>query len=483
MRTALYVRQSLDSNGEGAAVARQERECRALARRNGWEITAVYSDNDQSATNGKRPEWHRLLADLDQGLYDVLLCWHTDRLYRRLRDLVALLEIAERHQLRIVAVQAGDLDLSTASGRMVAAMLGSVASYEGQHKSERQKAANVQRASAGLVRWARRPYGFAYDEQGRVVVVKDEAREIRRAAKKILAGASLTTVVGDLNRRGVVNSLDRHGCDNPDECPGSASKCPQVIHGSTWNQITLSRVLTSPRTAGRAVSNGVDYGKAPHPAILDAATHDALVAKLADPRRRNNPGNPWQAKHLLSGIALCGICGAVLHSFQPSLTRQYPGRLGYRCSAVRHLNRRVVDVDNVVERTMIARLSRRDAAKLFSPDVDVDALRGKRVELAGRRDEISALLREGLISADSARRDLGQLTEQIKTLDTQIANATMTSPLGDSIGTSDVRRVWNDELSLGQKRSLIDLLATITVLPAGRGIGFQPEQVQITWKR
>ena len=87
MRVAIYTRQSLDRSGEALAVSRQEAECRELADRNRWDVAKVYSDNDKSATNGRRPDWEKLLADLRNGQYDVLICWHTDRLYRRLRDL------------------------------------------------------------------------------------------------------------------------------------------------------------------------------------------------------------------------------------------------------------------------------------------------------------------------------------------------------------------------------------------------------------
>jgi site-specific DNA recombinase len=457
MRAAIYTRQSLDRNGEGAAVDRQERECRQLAKRNGWDVAAVYTDNDQSGTNGKRPEWRRLLADLAAGQFDVLLCWHTDRLYRRMRDLVELLDIAEAKRLRIVAVQAGDLDLGTASGRMVASMLGSVASYEVAHKAERQKAANAQRAARGEIGWSRRPYGYTFDESGRVVIVPDEAREIRKAARQVLAGATLQSIVDDLNARGVPNSL-----------------------GRPWNVNGVRRVLINPRQAGRAVSLGVDYGKAPWPAILKADMFDQLVGLFADPRRLTGPGNP-QPRHLLSGLTICGLCNGRMFAVPTAYKGQ--GRMIYRCvGAEKHLSRGLADVDRVVSETIITRLSRRDAVKLFVPDVDLDALRGHVTELRERRDGMSALVRDGLLPADVARRDLTALAKQITELERQIADATQGSPLGDTIGTKEVRATW-DTLTLAQRRALIDTLAEITILPAGRGVPFDPTQVKIEWKR
>ncbi len=205
-RAAIYARQSLDRSGEGLAVSRQLKECRELAEHNGWEVSEVYQDNDKSATNRKpRPEWNRMLADLKAGHHDVLVAWHTDRLYRRLRDLVDLVEIAERRTLRIATVKASDLDLSTPAGRMIAGLLGSVASYEGEQKAARQVAANRQRARAGVVLWTRRPFG--YDRDGTAVrIVESEAKEIRRAAKCVLAGDTLASIAANLNGRGIMTT-------------------------------------------------------------------------------------------------------------------------------------------------------------------------------------------------------------------------------------------------------------------------------------
>src|SRR6266568_4365417 len=201
MRAAVYVRQSIDKSGDGLAVGRQEAECRDIAKRNSWDVAKVYSDNDKSATSGKRPQWAQLLADLKDGQYDVLVCWHTDRLYRRLRDLVELVEIAESRPLRIASVTASDIDLSTPAGRMLAGMLGHAARYEIEQKGARQAAANRDRAARGIIRWTRRPYGYDMAD-GRIVVVEAEADVIRVAAERVLAGASTASVVKGINAAG-----------------------------------------------------------------------------------------------------------------------------------------------------------------------------------------------------------------------------------------------------------------------------------------
>lgn len=449
----MYIRQSLDKSGEGAAVDRQLAECTELVAANGWEVGEVYRDNDSSATKGVRKDWQRLLADLGEGRHDVLVCWHTDRLYRRLRDLVDLVEIAERRALRIASVKASDIDLGTPAGRMLAGMLGSAARYEVEQKGARQVAANRARAQAGSVLWTRRPFGF--DRDGRDIrIVESEAAEIRAAAKSVLGGQSLAEVAREMNARGIQTSL-----------------------GGTWNTKTLKQVLLNPRVAGRVVYRGEDMG-AGGPALLDEETFDRLTALLTDPRRRNTPSTA--VKHLLSGLVLCGRdeCERPPMFFTTNGADKVPVYRCRRCYMARHRDR----VDEVVLATIAARLSRPDAAALLSADTDVAALREQVTELRHRRDGLAALLADGLLGADAVKVQAKRLGEQIGKLEREIDAATGASPLAEVIGSEDVRARL-DGLPLLTVREVIRTLCDVVILPAGKGVRFSPDQVRIEWRQ
>lgn len=453
MRAAIYVRQSLDKSGEGAAVDRQLAECVELAERNGWQVADVYRDNDASATKGVRKDWTRLLTDLAAGRHDVLVCWHTDRLYRRLRDLVDLVEIAEGRSLRIASVKASDIDLSTPAGRMLAGMLGSAARYEVEQKGARQIAANRARARQGVVLWTRRPFGF--DREGReVYVVESEAEEIKRAAAGVLKGQSLAAVARDLTRRGVPTSLG----------------------GDKWTTRTVKQVLINPRVAGRVVYRGEDMGPG-GPVILAAEAHDRLISLLTDPRRKHAPSTA--VKHLLSGLALCGreACAHEPMLFTTNGADRVPVYRCRRCYMARHRDR----VDEVVLAAIAERLGRPDAAALLSAEVDLTELRKKATDLRQRRDGLAALLAEGLLGADAVKVQARKLGDQIATIEREIDTATGSSPLAAVVGASDVRARL-DDLSMLSVREIIRTLCDVVILPAGKGVRFSPEQVRIEWK-
>jgi len=79
-RAGIYARISQDRTGAGLGVERQRSDCAELARKLDLDVVGLYSDNDTSAYSGKpRPEYRRLLEDLNAGRIDVVLAWHTDR--------------------------------------------------------------------------------------------------------------------------------------------------------------------------------------------------------------------------------------------------------------------------------------------------------------------------------------------------------------------------------------------------------------------
>jgi DNA invertase Pin-like site-specific DNA recombinase len=282
-RAAVYARISDDREGTALGVARQLDDARALVERRGWTVVAEYTDNDISAYSGKRrPGYERLLDAVVAGEADVVVAWHPDRLHRSPRELERFIEAVEAAGVAVATVQAGDIDLSTPTGRMVARIVGATARHESEHKAERIKRKHRELALAG--RWTGgggRPFGYAAD---RMTVIPEEAELIREAAADILAGSSLRGVVRRWNDRGLVTSADK-----------------------PWHVGALRRLLTSARVAGWREYAGTWAAPAVWPAILDRATVEQLRSILLDPERRTTRSSA--RVNLLPGMIRCGRCG------------------------------------------------------------------------------------------------------------------------------------------------------------------------------
>lgn len=263
----------------------------AAARR--VDVVAVYCDNDTSAySSAARPGYRSLLGAVERGDLDVVLVWHTDRLYRRMQDLEEYISVCQGRNVPTLAVQAGPLDLSTPSGRMIARTLGSVAQYESEQKAERQKRANYQRALQGRHFSTQRVFGYEPDG---VRLREDESTAVAQAYQAVLDGIPLAGICRRLNEAGF----------------RTAKK------GNLWDSTTLSQLLRSPRYAGYRVYHreilttpeGTPV-RGEWATVVDEETWHAAQAVLTDPIRK------WEhpPRQLLSGVARCSVCDAVIHS-------------------------------------------------------------------------------------------------------------------------------------------------------------------------
>jgi len=440
-RAAIYVRISKDRTGAGLGVERQEADCRELADRLGWEVVAVHTDNDLSAYSGKpRPGYRALLADLRAGTADAVLCWHTDRLHRHPSELEEYIAVCERPPgIPTQTVKAGPVDLLTPSGQMFARQLGAVARYEVAHQIERQQTHRRQAAVAG--RWAgnKRPFGYQADG---VTVQPEEAAALAWAAAQVLAGVALRSIARELNGRGVRTST-----------------------GQPWDSRTLGRVLRRPRNAGLSVYRGEVVGPAAWPAILEEDTWRGVVAVLADPTRRANPGRP--PRWLLSGLAVCGVCGAPV----VSKSRAHPAMVIYTCSAASHLSRPAAQVDAFVEAVICERLSRPDARDLLLPPdrtADTAALHTRDQALRERLAELGRLAGQGAIDPGQLVEATAVIRQQRAEITGQLAAMSRGSVLAGVVDAADPAKVWGG-LDLSRRRAILSTLVTVTILPARRG--------------
>src|SRR5690606_15347013 len=119
---------------------------------------------------------------------DALVARHLDRLLRSMGDLERLLDAIEAapKPVQVVLIEGGHLDLSTASGRVVARVLASIAAGESEMKSERVSQARRREAHAGK---AHGPLGYGYDADQQII--PEEAAIIREVAQRLLDGATL----------------------------------------------------------------------------------------------------------------------------------------------------------------------------------------------------------------------------------------------------------------------------------------------------
>ncbi len=459
---AIYTRISVDKNGDGLAIERQEALCRDLADRKGWPVAEVYVDRDISAYSGKRrPDYERLLADLASGARDAVAVVDADRLHRSPKELEAFIELCDRRGVALANVS-GDLDLSSSDGRFKARILGAVSRQESEKKSERIKRQRDQAARAGKPTGGRRPYGYDLD---RVSIREDEAAVIREVADRVLSSEPLRQIARDLTTRGIPSAT-----------------------GKPWSVTSLRTLLTGPRLAGLRVHRGEIVGDATWAPILDRATWERVRAVLGDPRRRQG-GRP--ATHLLTGLLLCGRCGVgpLYHS-----TRSDTGAGRYTCA-------RQPGHDDRCGRLAVAA----DPVEAEIRDQVIHALASDRLAAAVSQQgdeqwqEAAAELRADeadleLLAVDFAERRISRaewmatreiITRRIEQARARLKTDHRSVPADLPTSEKGLRAAWDEhEDDVAWRRQLIATVIDHAVI--GPGVSgrrrFDPARVEIKWR-
>lgn len=447
---ALYLRKSVGRAG----ISRQRTVTTAHIERHGGKVAAEFPDTDRTAyrkVGGARPEreqFDAMLAWLPAHPGASVAAWHADRLVRSSEDTEALIRVCAAGGHLVVTPQGGTYDLSTASGRKRLRTDAVDASYEVDHLIERVVAAKAEAAADGRDLGGPRPYGWKrteeVDEDGakvrRLVLELAEAEAIATGIRAVLDGVSLRELARRWNAAGL-----------------------RTTGGLMWKPQEVGRVLMRPRNAGLAERHGKVTGIGQWPAVVTEAEWRALRAVLADPARRTSPGN--QRKHLLSGIALCGVCGGGL-----TVSRDSHGTPAYRCrrgGGRVHVARDQVALDAWVTEVALARLSRDDVV-LPARTPDTRLLRAELAAVRGELDELAAAAGRREITVRQMATTSAALQEQATALEIRLADAARTSVLSTFGGGQDPAGVWA-ALSLDQKRAVIAEIMTVTVQPAPRG--------------
>jgi DNA invertase Pin-like site-specific DNA recombinase len=484
---ALYVRES--QADDELAVERQESECRALGKAKGWSIVKVYADNDTpSKKRTHRKAYEAMVADAKARVIDAILVWDADRLSRVPRENEDIIDFAEEYGIELATV-GGEIDLSTANGRLMFRIKGAVAKHESEHKSDRIKSKFNQLRESGdstggeAFGWDRKrePVKYAPVEWS---LNEKEAKLIATATERILAtpeSFSLGAIITEWNKAGVLTRPKRafHSKD---------SEPTQKL----WSYSSLAAVLCRWRNAGVISVNDEPGREATWPAIA----HDGYVVTvdkvrrirelLANPERRtNNEGNA--RKHFLSGILVCGKCGNRMRSgaARTKAGIHLPlyvckGSGGCRASVLMDVAEEKV-IDAVSERLALP-----DAQLLASTANDRQSM----ASLRERRNELETeehLIEESRISLQVQLRKLAKLQAERVDIDGQLAQLVqrdaVTSLLADLMpieseqaiywtmqqSREQVRTKFN-ALSLDRKQSVVRALCDITIAAATKGI-------------
>ncbi len=144
MRVALYLRVSTDDQ----TVENQRQALQLAASTRGWTVTHTFADEGISGAKRSRPGFDAMLQAAARHEFDVVAAWSLDRLGRSVLNLSLFLSESREAGVALYLHQQ-QIDTSTAAGRMMFSVLGSLAEYERELIIERTKAGMSRARSQG----------------------------------------------------------------------------------------------------------------------------------------------------------------------------------------------------------------------------------------------------------------------------------------------------------------------------------------------
>jgi DNA invertase Pin-like site-specific DNA recombinase len=372
MRAAVYARYSTDLQS-ASSIEDQVRLCREHIEKNRWTLVVTYSDRAVSGASHLRPGYQQLISDARLRQFDVVVAEALDRISRDQEHVAAFYKQLSFCDVKIFTLAEGEItELHVGlKGTMNALFL-------------RDLADKTRRGLRGRVEAGRSGGGicFGYDlaretradeEQGRGKrsINDAEANIVRQIFREFAVGKS---------PRGIAKELNAHCIMGPTDKAWTAS----TIHGNTQRG---TGILNNELYIGRLVWNRLRYSKdpatgkrisrhnpkkawiiidVPELRIVDQQLWEEVKKRQAElaltdrsQKIRNALNMRHRARYLLSGLLICGTCGA-----------GYTLVGGDRYACANHVNRGTCTNSRTVLRRVIElRVLSGIKEKLLAPDL------------------------------------------------------------------------------------------------------------------
>lgn len=447
MRAVIYTRVSSDSTGKGRSVSEQESDCRAICEREGWDVAEVLTDNDIGASrhSGKdRPAYRRLTEVLTRG--DVLVTWEASRAQRdlkayvELRDLCTVRGVLWSYSGRLYDLSRGDDRFGTGLDALLA---------EKEAEQTRDRVLRAKRAAALDGRHGGRlPYGYR-----RVINMRTGATEgwipdeveapiVREIFDRALDGESLWSICRDFTARGV---------------PAPST---QKNAAGQWRPQRVRVMIIRPTYAGLVVHQENVIGKGSWEAIVTEEEHRRIVTILTDPARAVHRG--CEPKHLLTGIATCGVCGSTVRYFGPKSVKTPR----YLCEKNACIGRRCDKIDDFVERLVVRLCMNPDNFHTMNASKSSDGRSAldDAIRLRQELDQYIEDAHEAGVSPFTLAKYERSVEAKIAAAE-ELARSSARSPLLARMAGPNAQYEW-DLMSITEKRDTVRALMTVTINPS-----------------
>ena len=347
---ALYCRLSRDDGKvESVSIQHQRDMLKAYAKEYGYEVYDIYADDGISGTTFDRPEFQRMISDIEHGNVNMVLVKDLSRFGRdHVKSGYYREDFFLNKGVRFIAIQDGYDSTQDDSG--MTAIKDVFNEYHARETSKKVKAVRYNAAIQGKFMGSRTPYGYMRNPNNRHTLIADE--NVAAVVRKIFHMYSIGN-----SARHIAHILTQENIDPPNEYyfKSLGKSNPFSAKTNAWGAATLTVMLQNKVYIGHTVQ-----GKAhtlshklkkrvhvdekdwiivenTHEPLIDLQTWENVQSRFERERAARRVGKRTSTRvsslkelSLFSGMLLCADCaGKMAYNVKSSDGRTY---YLYRCS-------------------------------------------------------------------------------------------------------------------------------------------------------
>ena len=321
-KCVIYIRVSSERQVKGYSLEGQKRYLKEWAEFEGMTVSNIYVEPGKSGKSiTGREVFQMMLNDISSGSVeaDYVLVFKLSRFGRNAKDILNSLTYIKRYGVNLICKEDG-LDSSTSMGKMMITILGAVAEMERENILAQTMLGREEKAKQGGWNGGFAPYGYELSD-GKLHIKEDEAAIVRLVFDKFVnGGMGYSTIAGYLNRQDIpkMPSKNSHGRKFVDWSIHHIKRMldnPVYTGRIAFGRTRLERVEGTENEYRRVKSD--DYilsDEVVHEPIISDELFEAAKRKRQETTTTGNPRVGRYAKHLLSGILKCPMCGSSMYA-------------------------------------------------------------------------------------------------------------------------------------------------------------------------
>lgn len=332
-KVAIYARLSREDEkdekyrGQSESIENQIKFLKSIVDIKGWTLIGIYKDDGYTGTNFDRPDFKRMMQDIDKGKINLVITKDLSRLGRDYIETGRYIEkIFPLKNIRYIAVNdnVDTFDKKNSNNDMTP-FKAVINDMYAKDTSNKVRSTILTKAIGGECIKAFLPYGYKKDKTNKNKILVDEnvAENVKLIFNLYKSGKSKTEISKELNKLEVPTPLKYKQETTNYYNPNSKSTYK-------WNSTVINKILRNQIYVGDLVQlqySKINYKikkitKVPkeeqivifnnHEAIIDRNTFN-IVQEMLD-KQVNEWDYSNRKKHLLAGLAFCKCGGKITYN-------------------------------------------------------------------------------------------------------------------------------------------------------------------------